>query len=178
MEVIWDEFGWVMMAEKEEIRREMEGRLSGAILGIWGSLESWVDFWSVWGCGNVWGWFLDVLMEWWKCGGWLEWIVWGLMVFGVVDFSIYRAKREEHHDEFQHHHSSFNTTHNSHFILSMVVWLESLSSHTSFAAAPPAFFTWVFFWLLENSWQLQTWAWCAIWWAHGLGLASSIDMFE
>ena len=41
------------MVEKEEIRREMEGRFSGAVLVILGSLEYWVDCWSVWGCGNV-----------------------------------------------------------------------------------------------------------------------------
>ena len=35
------------MAEKEEIRREMEGRLAGTGLVIWGCLECWVDFWSV-----------------------------------------------------------------------------------------------------------------------------------
>ena len=28
-EVIWDEFGWLVMAEEEQIRQEMEGRLAG-----------------------------------------------------------------------------------------------------------------------------------------------------
>lgn len=31
-EVIWDEFGWLVMAEKEQIRRNMEGRLAGVLV--------------------------------------------------------------------------------------------------------------------------------------------------
>ena len=47
-EVIWDEFGWLVMAEEEQIRRNIQGRLAGVLLWFW---AEWIDV------------------------GWLEWIL-------------------------------------------------------------------------------------------------------
>ena len=54
-EVSWDEFGWVVMVEEEEIRRELEEKFSGDVLMILGRMECLGKDGSV--------------------RGWLEWIV-------------------------------------------------------------------------------------------------------
>ena len=55
-EVIWDEFGWLVMAEKEQIRRNIQGRLAGVLLWFLG----WMKWYRMAGVNYWW-------MEWLLC---------------------------------------------------------------------------------------------------------------